>query len=153
MGCPCFSRVESGHNVRVDTTARHTAADALIAMSLSPDYRDRADAGVALASLVDSSQAPERLRQLVLDPDDTVVTRKTVEALTHRGDSAALTVIADALTSADMDRLEWIATGVRDALGWADWEWGERIAVCERLPDSDESSRLRGFLLDLRPQG
>lgn len=91
-------------------------------MSLSPDYRDRADAGVALASLVDSRQAPERLRQLVLDPDDTVVTRKTVEALARRGDSAALTVIAAALASADIDREEWIATGVRDALGWADWE-------------------------------
>ncbi|MFJ9390740.1 hypothetical protein ACIRON_18085 [Nocardioides sp. NPDC101246] len=139
--------------MRVDMTARDAAVDALIAMSLSPDYHDRADAGVALASLVDSPQAPERLRQLVLDPDDTVVTRKTVEALTHRGGSAALTVIAAALASADIDRQEWIATGVRDALGWADWEWGERIAACERLPDPSESSRLRGFLLDLRPQG
>ena len=150
---PCFSRAESGHNAWVDTTARDTAVDALIAMSLSPDYRDRADAGVALASLADSPRASERLYQLVLDPDNTATTRLTVEALTRRGDSKALTVIAAALASADIGRQEWIATGVNDALGWADWDWAERIAVCETLPDAEQSSRLRALLLELRPQG
>lgn len=53
---------------------------------------------------------------LLLDVDDTAVTRQTAEALTRVGTVAAIKLIARAITEADDNRADWLQTGVHDAL-------------------------------------
>jgi hypothetical protein len=130
----------------VDIPARQAAADALIALSLSPDWSDRQDAGVALASFAESETVSARLRELVLDPEDSAVTRATVAALIHRRDAASLAVVAAALLSADDNTIDWMDTGARDALGMADWTWDEAVEVCRGLPDSAGQRALMDLL-------
>jgi hypothetical protein len=87
----------------------------------------------------------------VLDPDDTAATRWTVDALMRRRDAAALEVIAAALPSADCDHARWIDSGIREALGWAEWTWAEALEVCDELPETAGSSQLSGLLSELKP--
>jgi hypothetical protein len=96
----------------VDEARRHAAVAALVQLATSDDYRDRADAGCALANFVQVTEAQESLRRLVLDPHDTLVTRETAEALLRRQDAAGFAVVAGALASADFQH----STSIHDAV-------------------------------------
>jgi hypothetical protein len=64
------------------------------------------------------------LVRLLLDVEDSAVTRRTAEALARVGTVAATRLIALADAEADVGQADWIQTGVRDALagtdGWPD---------------------------------
>lgn len=135
----------------MDAAVREAAVAALVALAASPDFHDRIDAGRALASFADSGAAAARLRTLILDPDDTAVTRVTVEALLRRRDVPALAIVAAAIPSADGAHGHWIDSGIRDALGWEDWTWTEAIRACENLPSSSGAQELLDWLTELRP--
>ncbi|MEW2574200.1 hypothetical protein [Streptomyces sp. NPDC047070] len=53
---------------------------------------------------------------LLLDVEDTAVTRQTAEALTRVGTVAALRLVALAVAEADDNQADWLQTGVQDAL-------------------------------------
>lgn len=53
---------------------------------------------------------------LLLDVEDTAVTRQTAEALARVGTMAALRLIARAVAEADDHQADWLQTGVHDAL-------------------------------------
>jgi hypothetical protein len=65
-----------GSGEQVDNDLRHASVVALSALGRSRDYRGRADAGRGLACLAETHKAVGPLLELVLDPDDTVVTRR-----------------------------------------------------------------------------
>ncbi|MFE1788969.1 hypothetical protein ACFW7J_11340 [Streptomyces sp. NPDC059525] len=54
--------------------------------------------------------------RLLLDVEDTAVTRQTAEALALVGTVAAVRLIALAVAEADGNQADWLQTGVRDAL-------------------------------------
>ncbi|MFD2469755.1 hypothetical protein [Amycolatopsis silviterrae] len=122
--------------------ARHAAVAALIKLSESPDYRDRADAGRALASFAAMPEAKGPLLGLVLDADNTFVTRETAEALLRRLDAAGLAVVAAALGDADPNQGDWIYTAVDDVFVVDDAERDAALRECEALEeDTDERTR------------
>ncbi|GGT78886.1 hypothetical protein GCM10010207_88240 [Streptomyces atratus] len=53
---------------------------------------------------------------LLLDAEDTAVTRQTAEALTRVGTVPAIRLIALAVAEADDNQADWLQTGVHDAL-------------------------------------
>ena len=58
--------------------------------------------------------------RLLLDAEDSAVTRRTAEALARVGTVAAARLIALADAEADDSHADWIRTGVRDALAAMD---------------------------------
>ncbi|MFD5393420.1 hypothetical protein ACFWJW_04180 [Streptomyces sp. NPDC127097] len=104
--------VEGGK--QVDTDLRRAAVVALGELGRSQDYRDRADAGHSLAAFAEMEEAIGPLLELVLDPGDTFVTRRTAEALLRRRDRAGLTIVASALAVANSSRSDWIHTAIVD---------------------------------------
>ncbi|WP_257132458.1 MULTISPECIES: hypothetical protein [unclassified Streptomyces] len=53
---------------------------------------------------------------LLLDVEDTAVTRRTAEGLARVGTVAAVRLIALAVVEADGNQADWLRTGVHDAL-------------------------------------
>ncbi|MFF1586979.1 hypothetical protein ACFVY0_02545 [Streptomyces sp. NPDC058286] len=53
---------------------------------------------------------------LLLDVEDTAVTRQTAEALARVGTRASVRLLALALAEADDSQADWMETGVHDAL-------------------------------------
>jgi hypothetical protein len=100
----------------VSDDLRQAAATALAALATSPDHRDRADAGRALAGFAERPGAQELLLQLVLDAEDTFVTLHTAAALLRRHDRIGLAVVARALARGEPDQAEWIGTALREVL-------------------------------------
>lgn len=122
--------------------ARRAAVAALIRLTGSPDYRDRADAGRSLASFAEMPEANGPLLGLLLDADDTFITRVTAEALLRRQDSAGLATVASALAAADPDHAEWIHTAVLDVFGVFSHDRDAAVLECQALThDSDEQAR------------
>jgi hypothetical protein len=122
---------------------------ALIELAASDDVRDRADAGRALAWFAETAESREPLVRLVLDAEDTFVTLVTAEALFRRQDLAALTIIAEALPSADFQR----HTYIHDAL-WKVFlvyasERDRAIETCDALA-LDPNPQVRQGAADLR---
>ncbi|WP_030719871.1 hypothetical protein, partial [Streptomyces sp. NRRL F-2580] len=85
----------------MDSILRYAAVIVLIELARNRDYRDRADAGRALAGLAERPEAVGPLRELVLDTADTFVTRVTAQALLRRNGRVGLSIIASALSAAD----------------------------------------------------
>lgn len=141
----------------MDTDRRRAAVAALRELARSGDSRDRADAGRGLAGFAETEEASGALLELVLDPDDTWVTRVTAEAALRRQDRAGLTVVASALAVADAGHGDWIQTAVVDVFGVFADERDHALALCEDLArDPDErvargARELRGILAGLRP--
>jgi hypothetical protein len=137
--------------------ARRAVVAALIALAESPDYRDRADAGRSLAGFAEMPEARSPLLNLILDPDDTLVTRATAEASLRRQDSAGLATVASALAAADPDHADWIFTAVRDVFGVFSRDRDAAMQECEALTrDPDErtrsgASRLAAMLAEVDP--
>lgn len=98
----------------MDTDLRRAAVVALGELGRSHDYRDRADAGHSLAAFAEMQEALRPLLELVLDPGDTFVTRRTAEALLRRQDRAGLTIVASALAVANSHHSDWIHTAIVD---------------------------------------
>ncbi|MER6443670.1 hypothetical protein [Streptomyces venezuelae] len=99
----------------VNADVRRAAVGALRELGLSSDSGDRADAGRGLACFAEMEEAVGPLLKLVLDREDTFVTRVTAEALLRRQDRAGLMVVASALAVADPSHGDWIHTAVLDA--------------------------------------
>ncbi|MFF9819322.1 hypothetical protein [Streptomyces sp. NPDC014006] len=90
--------------------------EAALAEASSPAWTQRARAGRDLASFADVPEAAEVLVGLLLDVEDTAVTRQTAEALARVGTVAAVRLIALAVAAADANQADWLQTGVHDAL-------------------------------------
>jgi hypothetical protein len=127
----------------VDDEARRAVVVALTRLAGSADYRDRADAGRGLASFAEMPGATGPLLDLVLDAEDTFVTRMTAEALLQRHDSAGLAVVASALAIADANQTDWIHTAVFDVLGMSEHDRDAAVRECAALAKApDEQVRL-----------
>ncbi|PVC90018.1 hypothetical protein DBP19_19410 [Streptomyces sp. CS090A] len=117
--------------------------EAALAQASSPSWTQRARAGRGLAPFADASEAAEALVELLLDVEDTAVTRQTAEALTRMGSLPAMRLIAIALAKADDHRADWLQTGVHDALVGPSGA-PDVAAVCERLAQDPEEAVRRG---------
>ncbi|MFI6228547.1 hypothetical protein ACIBCR_14700 [Micromonospora echinospora] len=141
----------------MDDGARRAAVAALRDLARSRDYRDRADAGCALASFAELPEAAEALRELVLDAGDTFVTRTTAEALLRRMDTLGLAVVGSALAVADPGHGDWIHTAVVDVFGVFSRDRDAAMRDCAALTeDPDEHVRqgadqLLAILADIDP--
>ncbi|GAA4833999.1 hypothetical protein [Kitasatospora terrestris] len=142
---------------QTDTELRLAAAAALRALGRSASYQDRADAGRGLAALAELPEAQQPLLDLVLDPDDTYVTRVTVRALLRRNDRAGLTIVASALAVADDNHADWIHTAVHDVLSIFATDRDDALRLCERIAQGDDdrvargAGALRAILADIDP--
>ncbi|OZV84527.1 hypothetical protein CA850_01350 [Micromonospora echinospora] len=126
----------------MDDEARRAAVAALKDLVRSRDYRDRADAGRALASFAERPEAAEALRELVLDVDDTFVTRATTEALLRRMDTVGLATVACALAQTDSNHGDWIHAAVIDVFGVFSRDRDAAMRDCAALTrDPDERVR------------
>ncbi|MFI2380216.1 hypothetical protein ACH5AO_35030 [Streptomyces sp. NPDC018964] len=80
---------------------------------------------------------------LLLDVENTAVTRQTAEALARMGTVAAIRLIALAFAAADDNQADWLQTGVHDALvgpGGAP----DVTAACGELARDPEEAVRRG---------
>ena len=123
----------------MDRDRRHAAVTALRELGRSHDYRDRADAGHALAGFAEMQEALEPLLELVLDAGDTFVTRVTVEAVLRRKDRIGLAVVASALAVADSNHSDWIHTALHDVFSIFSKDRDDAMQLCEELlRDTDD---------------
>ncbi|MGI5175866.1 hypothetical protein ACQEVZ_05985 [Dactylosporangium sp. CA-152071] len=98
----------------MDTGARRAVVAALMRLAGSSGYRDRADAGAALANFAEMPEAARPLQQLLPDASDTFVTLVTADALLRRKDSVGLALVVRALADADDQHAQWIHSAVRN---------------------------------------
>jgi hypothetical protein len=137
--------------------ARRAAVAGLVGLAASPDHRDRADAGRALASFAEMPEARGPLVGLVLDAADTFVTRAVSEALLRRQDVVGLGVVASALAVAGPNHADWIHTAVLDVFGVFSHDRDVAVRECEILiQGADErvrrgASQLTGMLAEINP--
>lgn len=130
---------------------------ALGELGRSHDYRDRADAGHGLAGFAEMQEACGLLLELVLDPDDTFVTRVTAEAVLRRRDRFGLTIVAIALAVTDSNHSDWIHTAVLDVFGVFSEDRDSALQLCEEmLQDSDDrvvlgARQLQEILAEIDP--
>ncbi|MFJ3159719.1 hypothetical protein [Streptomyces kanasensis] len=116
---------------------------AALAEAKASSWTQRACAGRALASFAEVPEAAEALVGLLLDVEDTAVTRETAEALAQVGTLAAVRLIAHAVAEADDKQADWLQTGVHDVL--VDSGGGPDIAaVCGELAGDPEEPVRRG---------
>jgi HEAT repeats len=117
--------------------------EAALAEATSPSWAQRVRAGRGLASFADVPEAAEALVGLLLDAEDTAVTRQTAEALARVGTVAAVRLIALAVAEGDDNQADWLQTGVQDALaGPGPRRLPDLQAVCGQLVrDSAEAVR------------
>lgn len=114
-----------------------------LAEASSPSWTRRVRAGRDLAPFADVPEAAEALAGLLLDVEDTAVTRRTAEALTRVGTVAAVRLIALAVAKADGDRADWLQTGVHDALVGPE-SVPDVATVCGKLAQDQEEAVRRG---------
>ncbi|BCK66269.1 hypothetical protein Srufu_002220 [Streptomyces libani subsp. rufus] len=117
----------------MDTDLRHAVVVALGDLGRSHDYRDRADAGHGLAAFAEMQEALVPLRELVLDPGDTFVTRRTAEALLRRKDRVGLTIVASALAVANSNHSDWIHSAIIDVFSVFSDDRDDAMRLCEEL--------------------
>ncbi|WP_406841448.1 hypothetical protein ACICHK_39780 [Streptomyces sp. AHU1] len=117
--------------------------EAALAEASSPSWTQRVRAGRDLAPFADVPEAAEVLAGLLLDVEDTAVTRQTAEALTRVGTVAAVRLIALAVAEADGGHADWLQTGVHDALVGPDGV-PDVAAVCGKLAQDQEEAVRRG---------
>ncbi|MER5635604.1 hypothetical protein ABT095_01450 [Kitasatospora sp. NPDC002227] len=122
-----------------DSDPRHAALVALSELGRSHDYRDRANAGHGLAAFADMQEALGPLLELVLDPDDTFVTRVTAEAVLRRKDRIGLATVASAMAVAGPNHRDWIHTAITDVFGIFSKDRDNAMQLCEEmLRDADD---------------
>jgi hypothetical protein len=133
----------------VDQARRQVAAAALVQLATSDDYRDRADAGRALANFAQDAEARTSLLRLLLDPDDTFVTFETAEAVLRRQDAVGFATIAEALASADLQHSTYIHDAVRSVFVVFASERDRAMEACGVL-SHHASAQVRQGAADLR---
>ncbi|MFC9931593.1 hypothetical protein [Streptomyces sp. NPDC127190] len=111
-----------------------------MAKASSPAWTQRVRAGRDLASYVDVPEAAKALVELLLDVEDTAVTRRTAEALARVGTAAAVRLIALAVAEADDNHADWLQTGVQDALVGPE-DVPDVAAACGKLAGVSQPSR------------
>ncbi|MFJ6383970.1 hypothetical protein ACIQI7_28700 [Kitasatospora sp. NPDC092039] len=142
---------------QMDSGLRHATVVALGELGRSHDHRDRADAGHGLAGFAEMREAVGPLLELVLDPGDTFVTRRTVEALLRRKDGAGLTPVASALAVAGPHHTDWIRTAVHDVFGIFSDDRDAAMRLCEEMSRSGDdrvalgARQLHGILAGIDP--
>ncbi|MGM9470283.1 hypothetical protein [Streptomyces murinus] len=117
--------------------------EAALAEATSPSWTQRVRAGRDLAPFADAPEAAEVLVGLLLDVEDTAVTRQTAEALARVGTVAALRLIALAVAKADDVHADWLQTGVHDALVGSD-DMPDFAAACGKLAQDQKEVVRRG---------
>lgn len=80
---------------------------------------------------------------LLLDVEDTAVTRQTTEALARVGTVTAIRLIALAVAVAQDNQADWLHTGVHDAL-MGPGEAPDAAAACGKLARDEEEAVRRG---------
>lgn len=128
----------------MDADLRNATVAALGELGRSRDFRDRADAGHGLAAFAEMPEARGPLLDLVLDPGDTFVTRRTAEALLRRTDGAGLTIVASALAVADANHSDWIHTAIVDVFSVFSVDRDRATRWCEELSRSEDARVARG---------
>lgn len=97
------------------------------------------------------------LLELVLDPGDTFVTRRTAEALLRRKDRDGLTIVASALAVANSNHSDWIHTAIVDVVSIFSDDRDKAIRLCEEMSrDTDDrvalgARRLHKVLAEIDP--
>lgn len=136
---------------------RRAVVSALSALARSNDYRDRSDAGSGLAGFAEMREADSALVSLLLDPEDTFVTRRTADALLRRKDAVGLRIVAAALAVADDNHADWIESTVVDVFGIYSRDLETARRICEQI-SADSSpriaagaDRLRATLSEITP--
>ncbi|MEU9580245.1 HEAT repeat domain-containing protein [Streptomyces chilikensis] len=114
-----------------------------LAEASSPSWSQRVRAGRDLASFADVPEAADALTRLLLDVEDTAVTRQTAEALARVGTVAAVRLIALSVAKADDNQVDWLQTGVHDALVGTDGV-PDVAAVCGQLAHDPQEAVRRG---------
>ncbi|MEU8894198.1 hypothetical protein [Streptomyces sp. NPDC048442] len=96
-----------------------------------------------LASFAGDPAAAQALVGLLLDVQDTAVTRRTAKALVRAGTAVPVQVLARAVAGAGDSHGDWILAGVHDALagstGMANF-----LALCEGLAHDAEAAVRQG---------
>ncbi len=80
---------------------------------------------------------------LLLDTEDTAVTRQTSEALARVGTTASVRLLALAIAGADDSQADWMETGVLDALVGPD-SAPDVAMVCGQLSRDPEAAVHQG---------
>lgn len=117
--------------------------ESALAAASSPSWSQRVHAGRDLASFADVPEAAEALVGLLLDVEDTAVTRQTAKALVRVGTVAAVKLIALAVAEADEHQADWLQTGVHDALVGPDGVLDVAV-MCGQLARYPEEAVRRG---------
>ncbi|MFE0772792.1 hypothetical protein [Streptomyces sp. NPDC058861] len=128
----------------MDHAMRRAVVVTLGDLGRSDDWRDRADAGHSLAGFAEMQEAAGPLLELVLDPQDTFVTRRTAEGLLRRKDRAGLTIVASALAVADDNQADWIHTAIIDVFGISPEGLDEALRLCEEMSGDTDDQIVRG---------
>jgi hypothetical protein len=112
--------------------------------ALSPSWSVRASAGQRLAPHAGVAPAAAVLGRLLLDPENTAVTRETAEALLTQRSLPAVQLVALAVAHADDNQANWLQTAVQD-VAWSSVD-AERevLAVCAVLAGSSDADVRRG---------
>ncbi|MFC8349703.1 hypothetical protein [Streptomyces sp. NPDC057280] len=118
-----------------------SGVEAALAEASSPSWTQRVRAGRVLASFADVPEAAEALLGLLLDVEDTAVTRQTAEALARVGMVTAVRLIALAVAEADDNQADWLQTGVHDALVGVGGGPDVAAACGELVRDPEEAVR------------
>ncbi|MFG2293879.1 hypothetical protein [Streptomyces sp. NPDC048603] len=114
----------------------------------SPSWSVRAAAGRRLAAGAEQPEAAAVLHRLLLDAQDTAVTRATAEALLARWDVCGLRLVLAALARADAQTGDWLEVALYDVCRQSE----EDLARLERLASelvSDPDPAIAGEALRL----
>lgn len=128
---------------------RRSVITELIELAASDSYQDRADAGRALANFATATESRKALLRLILDVNDTFVTRATAEALLRRLDTVGLAIVAEALVSADFQHRNYIHDAVTAVFMVFASERDRAMEACDAL-SLDASAQVRQGAAELR---
>ncbi|WP_405064497.1 hypothetical protein OG474_23350 [Kribbella sp. NBC_01505] len=130
------------NDAEVNQARRRAVVAALVELAASADYRDRADAGRALASFAQAPESRDPLLRLVLDVGNTFVTLVTAEALLRRHDNAGVAIVAEALATGDFQHGSYIYEAASTVFMVFARERDQAVEICEAL-SRDGSARVR----------
>lgn len=128
----------------MNADGRRAAVAALVELAQSTDYRDRADAGDALAAFAEDSRAWRVLVAGLATDEDTAVTLRVAESLLRRIDDPRLSAVAAGLARADPGHADWIYTAITNVFMISARDQDAAIAVCAALMRGSNSEVARG---------
>lgn len=102
-----------------------------------------------MANFAESAESRQTLVRLVLDVNDTFVSRATAEALLRRQDAAGFAIVAAALFSADFQHRIYIGQAVTAVFMVFARERDRAVEACDAL-SLDTSTQVREGSVELR---